>query len=156
MNLANSIYNFRQITSTLATGGQPDADQLSNLLDAGYEVVINLGLANAEYSLPDERQLIESKGARYIHLPVNFQKPEISRYFEFAGLLKTLLDKKIFLHCAANKRVSVFLALFRILEERVPYIKAVEELKLVWEPDEVWKAFMDDVITMTENTTEKY
>jgi len=150
--MIDAIYNYREISSCLATSGQPDSNQLLQISKAGYEVVINLGLLDAEYSVPNEKELIESNGMQYIHIPVNFETPEINKYFEFATCLKTLINKKVFIHCAANKRVSVFLALFSIIEERIPYNKAIEELKLMWEPNDTWIEYMKEVIKKSEIT----
>lgn len=148
--MIETIYNFRKISPTIATGGQPDEHQLDDISEEGFEVVINLGLAGAEYSVPNERQLLESKGIQYIHIPVNFDTPEINKYYEFASLLKALSNKKIFIHCAANKRVSVFLTLFRIIEERMPFEKAMEDLKSIWEPNDIWVAYMKEIINNSE------
>ena len=60
--MIDAIYNYREISPAIATGGQPDEHQLHGKSEAGYEVVINLGLAGAEYSVPNEKQLVESKG----------------------------------------------------------------------------------------------
>jgi len=49
------IINWRYLSENLATGGQPTELQLAAVASEGYEVVINLGLANKEYSLADEK-----------------------------------------------------------------------------------------------------
>jgi len=150
-----SINNYKLISKTLATGGQPDENQLRSLSKSGYEAVINLGLSNAEYSVANEQTLIESQGMRYFHIPVSFTAPEIEKYFEFSAILNTLSTKKVFLHCAANKRVAVFLALFQIIEEKWPVKKAIKQLKMLWEPDAVWTAYMENVIRKCEESSDK-
>ena len=148
--MIDAIYNYREISSALATGGQPDEHQLHDIAEAGYEVVINLGLVGAGYSVTNEQELIESKGMQYIHIPVNFDAPEKDKYYEFASLFKALSNKRVFIHCAANKRVSVFLALYRITEEQMPIKKAMEELNSMWEPNDIWITYMKEVISNSE------
>ena len=41
----DSIKNFIQLTDTIATAGQPRVEQFQSIADAGYQHVINLGLA---------------------------------------------------------------------------------------------------------------
>jgi len=84
-----------------------------------------------------------------MHIPVSFEAPEVEKYWEFVKFLKTVLHKKIFVHCAANKRVSVFMALFRVIEEGLSWKQASEDILSIWEPNEVWKKFMDEVLQIT-------
>lgn len=52
----------------------------------------------------------------YHHLEVDFQAPDVATFFLFRDLLGTLSERKCFIHCAANKRVSAFMALYRAIE----------------------------------------
>jgi hypothetical protein len=57
------IINWRYLSENLATGGQPSELQLAAVASEGYDVVINLGLANKDYSLADEKK-VWSQSAR--------------------------------------------------------------------------------------------
>ncbi|MGD8569327.1 MAG: protein tyrosine phosphatase family protein [Gammaproteobacteria bacterium] len=145
--MVETVINYKQLSPNLATGGQPDRDQLSQLAETGYEVVINLGLEDAEYAIPNEQAILEAQGIRYIHIPVKFEAPAIAQYREFSKILKALLPKKVFIHCAANKRVSVFMALFRILDQNIPHEQAMAELTSCWQPDATWHGFITRVLS---------
>jgi len=140
--MPDTTFNFRQLTPLLATAGQPDEEALHNLGQAGYEVVINLGLAEADYAVTEEQAIVESQGIRYLHLPVSFQQPELEDFRNFRQQLKNLSGRKLFIHCAANKRVSVFLALYRTIEEGWPWSEARQGIESLWQPDEIWRAFI--------------
>lgn len=56
--MIKSIYNYKKISSLWATGGQPDEDELYEIGKAGFEVVLNLGLDKAEYSIADEKDFL--------------------------------------------------------------------------------------------------
>ena len=86
--MIESIYNFRQFSPNLATAGQPNENELHQIGKAGYEVVINLGLDKSEYSVRNEKKIIESYGIQYMHIPVNFETPEVEKYRAFARFLK--------------------------------------------------------------------
>lgn len=141
-----SIHNYKALSGTLATAGQPDNAQLREIAESGYQVVINLGLSDADYAVPDEQEILESYGVEYHHIPVSFPAPEPERYYQFAELLKKVKTKKTFIHCAANKRVSVFLALFDILENGVKPQVALDNVTDIWNPDAVWKKFVNDIL----------
>jgi hypothetical protein len=51
-------------------------------------------------------------------------------------------DKKIFVHCALNMRVSVFMALYRILRLGWRYERAIKDVHEIWKPDGVWRTFI--------------
>jgi protein tyrosine phosphatase (PTP) superfamily phosphohydrolase (DUF442 family) len=140
--MLETTLNFRQLTPQLATAGQPDKEVLQRLGQSGYEVVINLGLAEADYAVAGEQAILESQAIRYIHLPVSFQQPAIEDFRTFRQLLKSLTGRKLFIHCAANKRVSVFLALYRVIEEGWPWSEARQGIEDLWQPDEIWQAFI--------------
>jgi hypothetical protein len=49
-------------------------------------------------------------------------------------------------HCAANKRVSTFLGLYWHLRQGQPREQAFALMNSVWEPNEVWAAFVAERI----------
>jgi len=139
------IYNYRRLTNDIATAGQPTEEELEAVAQAGFEVVINLALHGAEYSLPDEPGTVESFGMRYIHIPVEWDRPlraDLERFFE---AMDELTGKRIFVHCAANKRVSVFIALYRQLRQGWPPDAAMADVLAIWEPDPVWSAYISEM-----------
>lgn len=145
-NVLQGIYNYRQLTDLIATAGQPSEEELVAVAHAGFEVVVNLALHGAEYSLLDERKTIESLGMRYIHIPVAWERPlrsDLERFFE---TMDQLTSKKVFVHCAANKRVSVFMALYRQLRQRWSPDAAMFDVHAIWEPDDVWRRFLKEMI----------
>ena len=143
----NSIYNYKLLTEGIATSGQPTEDELIYISNAGYSVVINLGLHNAEYSVKNESSFFKSKNIKYIHIPVIFDEPKEIELMSFIKSLDSYKDSKVFVHCAANKRVSVFIALYRIISLGWPADKAIKELKKVWLPNEIWQSFIDQQLT---------
>ena len=110
-----------------------------------FEVVINLALHGAEYSLPDEPGTVESLGMRYIHIPVEWERPLRADLERFFGAMEELTGKRVFVHCAANKRVSVFIALYRQLRQGWPPEAVMPDVLAIWEPDPVWSAYISEM-----------
>jgi len=140
------ICNFRWRAPNLATAGQPLEEELHVVADAGFEVVIDLALLDAEYSLPDEPGLVHSLGMAFFHIPVIWENPTLENLQQFFAVMHQVQGRKVFLHCAANMRVSVFLALYRILQDGWPYADAMAQVLDIWEPDAVWQAFIQKAL----------
>jgi protein tyrosine phosphatase (PTP) superfamily phosphohydrolase (DUF442 family) len=138
-----SIYNVLVHSEDLATAGQPIETELQAISQYGFDVVINLALENAEYSLPNEQELVTSLGMAYEHIPVSWENPTTGDLKVFYQTMRRWQNRKVFLHCAANKRVSIFLALYRINCLGWPEHQASNDIKRIWEPNSVWKNFFE-------------
>ena len=140
----DEIRNFIPVTGCIGTGGQPTEEQICELVDAGYEVVINLGLLGQAYSLPDEAGLVRSLGLGYRHIPVDFKGPKQEDLNAFIDAMDDVDGKKVFVHCAANYRVACFVGLYS--EARLGWTEqqAGDHIARIWQPDEIWSAFLAD------------
>ena len=150
MNI-ESIYNYVLLSESMATSGQPTEEELFLIVDSGYEVVINLGLENEEYSLKNEALFFNKRNIQYFHIPVLFQEPKESDLLQFTETLKKYREKRIFVHCAANKRVSVFIALYRIINLGWQETKALSDINLIWEPNKIWQSFINHQLTSSSS-----
>ena len=139
------IRNFQAIDQRLGTAGQPTEAQLREVAADGYAAVVNLGLLDPKYCLPDEAGLVASLGMEYRHLPVKFDAPAIDDFRAFAATMDAWAAKRIFVHCAANYRVSTFVALYGELRLGWTRARADELARALWQPNEVWRAFLDRV-----------
>jgi protein tyrosine phosphatase (PTP) superfamily phosphohydrolase (DUF442 family) len=137
------IYNYRAAAADLATSGQPTEHQLASIAAAGFSVVINLALYDdPRYSLPDEAGSVKSLGMEYVHIPVQFAAPNRDDLTAFLDAMDRHRGRKIWVHCAANMRVTAFLGLYWALRQGFEYGRAFELMNGVWQPNEVWAAFI--------------
>ena len=60
--------------------------------------------------------------------------------------MKAHKDQKVWVHCAANVRVSVFLGLYRVIEQRQEREVAFAQLSELWQPGEVWSALIESAL----------
>jgi protein tyrosine phosphatase (PTP) superfamily phosphohydrolase (DUF442 family) len=136
------IYNYVPIYEGIGTSGQPTELDFVLIAEAGYRTVVNLAPHNAENSLADERGTVTNLGLRYIHIPVNFKNPTNDDFDQF---VKTMLESsgtKVWVHCAANMRVSAFIFRYRrdVLKEDEEI--AAKDMAKIWEPFGVWSEFV--------------
>ena len=137
------IYNFYKVPKLFYTSGQPTEKQLILLANNGYEVIINLAKICVVGSVViDERKILESRKVKYIHIPVDFDNPNQLNFNEFVYNIEKFENKKIWVHCAANMRVSAFVYKYRrdILE--LDHNKIFSDMKVIWNPNDVWKSFL--------------
>ena len=142
----NDIFNFIQLDDRVATSGQPTEAQFSLVKEAGYTTVINLAPKSHENALGNEDEILERMGIRYIHLPVVFTNPTREDFDLFVDALESCDDYRIWVHCAANMRVSAFF--FKYRTERLGWSsdEAETDLHRIWEPGKVmgvWQTFID-------------
>ncbi len=105
-------------------------------------MVINLALHDEpRYSLADERATAEGLGMAYVHIPAQFSASTAGDFDAFAASMDAHRSSKVCMHCAANKRVSVFLGLSRSLRCGRPEHEAFELQRSVWQPDAAWSAY---------------
>jgi protein tyrosine phosphatase (PTP) superfamily phosphohydrolase (DUF442 family) len=142
-----AITNFLRVSDNLGTAGQPTRAQFSLIKEAGYEVVINLALGDSPNALYDEEGFVKSLGMMYYPIPVIWEKPEPWDLQRFFALMDQEQGRKIFAHCVMNMRVTAFVYLYQILRLGEPPESALEMMHQVWEPDEIWQAFIDKMLS---------
>jgi protein tyrosine phosphatase (PTP) superfamily phosphohydrolase (DUF442 family) len=140
------LSHYRQISPEIATSGQPTEAQFEVIAAQGIQVIINLGLADADYALPDERGLVQSLGMIYEHIPVQWQNPTVDNFQDFLACMRRHQNQHRLVHCAKNMRVSCFIALYHVLEEQWTTEQALADIQAIWSPNEVWQGFMAQVL----------
>lgn len=144
--MIEQIENFLQISDHLATGGQPTAEQLRAVRDAGYEVVINLAMPDSPQALPGEAELVAGLGLVYESIPVAWDDPRLADLEAFWAATARYQGKKIFVHCIKNYRVACFVFLYRVIRLDVPARTASRAMQRVWIPNPTWRRFIGEAL----------
>lgn len=144
----DNIYNFLQVAE-IATSGQPTQEQFSTIQDFGIKTVINLALTNSTNALENEREIVEELKMKYIHIPVLWEEPKLSDLEDFFTAMQNETTP-IFVHCAANMRVSAFMYLFNRLQKSMSEAQARHYLEQIWTPNETWQKFIHIALTKYE------
>ncbi|MBS0311777.1 MAG: protein tyrosine phosphatase family protein [Proteobacteria bacterium] len=142
-SIFSRIRNYRAVDDRLSTSGQPSVDQLREIAEAGFTLVVNLALHDdPRYSLPDEAGVVRSLGMRYVHIPVQFSAPTHADLLAFFEVMARNEGETIWVHCAANMRVSAFLGLYRVIQQGWTHERAFALMNDIWQPDETWSSFI--------------
>ena len=138
-----AITNYVKISDHLSTSGQIAYDQIEAIKEAGFEVVINLAPARDDAN-GLEGFLVVEQGMSYVHIPVSWQEPSQRDLQLFFDVMKANHDRKVFVHCFANMRVSAFVYLYRTLHQNITPEQARIDLEKIWKPEALkqWDAFI--------------
>ena len=141
-NRVESIYNYHRLPFGLRTSGQPLKSQFRSIKESGVKVVLNLAPASAENALANESDIVNENQMKYIHLPVDFKAPTDDDFREFLDVIDKVGVDSLWVHCAANMRVSAFVYRYRIEKLGHCMADARKDLSKIWEPFGVWKGFI--------------
>jgi protein tyrosine phosphatase (PTP) superfamily phosphohydrolase (DUF442 family) len=151
-NQLGEICNFLRLSDIIATAGQPTVQQFPIIQQAGYTHVINLALPDSTHALPNEREIVEGLGLKYIHIPVIWDDPQLADFDAFLQQMQAI-NSPVFVHCALNMRVSAFLYLYRRvqgMEEEEARWSTTDrwssDLQKIWTPNPTWQSFIQQVL----------
>jgi protein tyrosine phosphatase (PTP) superfamily phosphohydrolase (DUF442 family) len=137
-----------QVFDWLWTSGQLSEKDISSLPRLGIEAVINLALPTSSNALHGEAEFVTRQGITYIHIPVEWERPELHHLVQFFGTLKAFEGHKVWVHCAKNMRVSAFIYLYRRLCLAESEEASVHPMQEVWVPNEIWQAFVRNALSV--------
>jgi protein tyrosine phosphatase (PTP) superfamily phosphohydrolase (DUF442 family) len=142
-NSLEEIRGYLKLDDRLATSGMPKPEHFAAMRAAGFAAVINLALPTSDHAMPNEGELVSAQGMTYVHIPVKFDAPQTGDFERFSRVMDVFDERPVFVHCAANMRVSAFIFLHRLRQGRVGRAEAERDLRKIWEPDEVWRGFIN-------------
>lgn len=140
----SEIYGFHAVGDRLGTAGQPTQSQFQMIRESGFQTVINLALPTSDHTIANEGSVVTSLGMSYVHIPEDFKAPTSQNFSTFCRVTEAFDDRPVFVHCAANMRVSAFVFLYRVMFQRVAVSEAERDLHTVWQPNEIWSRFIRD------------
>lgn len=146
------IVNFRQYSSLFASAGQPSREQFQLLSEHGFEKIIYIAFTNSPNAVADEDQVVKDAGMEYMQVPVDFFNPLPSEFYAFADSMQRDTQKKTLLHCQVNARATAFSFLYRVIYEDVSVAQAKADMNTVWQPNEVWRDFIFEVLSLNDKS----
>ncbi len=142
------VPNAGKITDVLYRGAQPKELGLSELKKLGITTIVDLRGEDRE-KVAWERNLAESLGMRFVHIPVGRWSPPVGeQVVQFLSLFRSEPGQKIFVHCHYGEdRTGVFIASYRMTFEKWSAEQAMNEMYFFgfngfWHP--AMKSFIRD------------
>jgi protein tyrosine phosphatase (PTP) superfamily phosphohydrolase (DUF442 family) len=142
----SKIINFRQYSATYSSAGQPTLEQLTIVAEKDFQRVIYIAFSDNAKAISNEDKLVKELGMEYIHIPVSWDNPKPADFYAFADIMRRDPTKKTLLHCQLNYRATAFSYLYRVIYQGVEESIARAEMNTVWEPDEVWTNYIENML----------
>ncbi len=142
MSRLDDILHHHEVSRRLHSSGQPTAEELPVIADAGFTAVINLAMNHSDGALPQEGQWLNKLGLAYAQVPVPFEAPTTAHLQAFFGLMQAWAGERVWVHCALNYRASVFLYLHARQVEQASHEQAQAAMWPYWQPDDCWERFI--------------
>lgn len=147
------IYNFVEVSEVLSTSGVIPAERMQSLADGSFAVVINLLPDESEYAVQNEASIFEGLGIEYVHIPVDFAEPKAEDFVQFEKAMEAARGRKVWTHCAANYRVSAFVAIYGQLYLDWSKEEGEALIARLWQPNDVWREFIQNQLAKRGATT---
>ena len=139
---AGPTMNHHEVNNRLATGGHFVDGGLAAVKEKGVQVVIDL----RDEPPAGQKAKLAKLGIEWINVPVKWKAPKQQDFDRFAIAMAEHKNDNVLVQCAANYRASSMTYLYRVAVEKVPEKVAAEDLLAVWEPNEQWREYMDEII----------
>jgi len=139
-------YNFVQVTERIATSGVVPLDEFPAIAAAGYRRVINLLPDDNRYAQSGEDETVRGLGMDYVHIPVDIDDPTMADYQRFERAMDEVAGEPVWVHCAANWRVSAFVSLYG--QARLGWTRERGDalVRGIWEPTPPWLDLAERVL----------
>jgi protein tyrosine phosphatase (PTP) superfamily phosphohydrolase (DUF442 family) len=122
----SGVANACQILPTVITGGQPNAEQLRALQDAGGGIVLDLR-DPMEPRPVDESAMVRELGMEYVNVPVRAGSLDDTTLERILDVLRGAGDRTVFIHCGSGNRVGGALIPYFILDKDMDEQDAVDQ-----------------------------
>jgi uncharacterized protein (TIGR01244 family) len=122
------VTNFAKLDATIACAGATTNEALPELKRLGYASVINMRLANESgVDIAGSTAAATAAGLRYIHIPVNRDKPEPESIEKFLAAIAEPANQPAFVHCGSGNRVAALWMIKRMVVDGWDEDKAGKE-----------------------------
>jgi protein tyrosine phosphatase (PTP) superfamily phosphohydrolase (DUF442 family) len=122
----HGVANACQILPNVISGGQPNAEQLRALKDAGGGVVLDLR-DPMEPRRVNEPEVVRDLGMEYVNVPVRAGSLDDATLERILSVLREAERKTVFLHCGSGNRVGGALIPYFMLDQGMEEEEAVDQ-----------------------------
>ncbi len=143
----DGIRNFTRVDDAVGCAGATEPRALADVAKRGYKSVLNLREATEPgAAIEASRAAAESAGLTFIHLPFNSSKPDMTVADAFIKIVTDAANQPVFIHCASANRVAALWMAKRMLVDKWPEEKALEEAKAIGLSSDTLRQFALDYV----------
>jgi protein tyrosine phosphatase (PTP) superfamily phosphohydrolase (DUF442 family) len=123
---AAGLANACQALPNIVTGGQPSADHLKAMKDAGVQILLDLRDPMEQRQF-DEPALARQVGLEYINVPVSAATINDATMERVLTVIRNAGEKQIYFHCGSGNRVGATLLPYFMIDLGMDEEEATEQ-----------------------------
>jgi len=128
----DGIRNYTKVDATIGCAGATDPKAMAALRERGYKAVLNLREASEEGAqIPESKAAAEAAGLTFIHVPFKGSAPDDAVADQFLKVVGNTTHQPLFINCGSANRVGAMWLIKRMVADKWPQDKAVEEAKAI-------------------------
>lgn len=141
----SDLKNYQVNSPSMVSSGLPDREHFEALKSNGVSNVVDLIPGDRS----EEIELMKVLDLNYHNIAVEWQNPTVENFKEYVlAMHQSKANGGITLtHCKLNWRGAVFTYLYRVTQLNEPEELAKQDMLAIWEPNEVWQDFIQQVKT---------
>lgn len=143
----SGITNFKRLESTVACAGATTPEAMRAVKDMGFASVVNLREASEpNANVEAESAAATAAGLRYVHLPLNREKPDPAVIDRFLVAARDPANQPMFIHCASGNRAAAMWLVKRAVIDGWPIERATQEAETLGLSHAPWPQFAIDYV----------
>jgi tyrosine-protein phosphatase SIW14 len=125
---APSISNFDIVSEGLWRGAAPSNQAMQKLAESGVKTIVDLRLAGL--GAEEEASRAKKLGIKYIHIPLGFMGPSLSKVAQFLNIVNDPANQPVFVHCRYGAdRTGALVGVFRVIHDHWSFNQAYSEMR---------------------------
>lgn len=125
---APSISNFDIVSEGLWRGAAPSNQAMQKLAESGVKTIVDLRLAGL--GAEEEASRAKRLGIKYIHIPLGFMGPSLSKVAQFLNIVNDPANQPVFVHCRYGAdRTGALVGVFRVIHDHWSFNQAYSEMR---------------------------
>ncbi len=126
------VRNYTKVDATIGCAGATDPKALGEVARRGYKAVLNLREESEDGAqIPESRAAAEAAGLTFLHLPFRGSAPDPAVAEQFLKIVVDPNHQPLFINCGSANRVGALWLIKRLVVDKWPQDKAIEEAKAI-------------------------
>ena len=126
------IRNYTKVDASIGCAGATDPKAMAALAERGYKAVLNLREATEDGAqIPESKAAAEAAGLTFINVPFKGSDPQDAVADEFLKVVTNTDNQPLFINCGSANRVGAMWLIKRMVVDKWPQEKALEEAKAI-------------------------
>jgi len=138
------LKNYQVNNSKMVSSGLPTKNHFEKLKSLGVNKVVDLIPGDRS----EQRSLMNAMQLTYHNIAVEWENPTLENFQDYVAIMQQYeqSDGVILTHCRLNWRGAVFTYLYQVTHLKTPEEKAKQVMLAIWQPNETWQRFIDDIL----------